>query len=83
MPVRAMGDPNTPEQLRNYAVGPAAGGITSKEAASFRRMDYLTALTSIRVRNNVQQNVPARPVDFIAVRSVDACCCSATTIINC
>ncbi len=56
VPERAMGDPNTVEQLRNYVAGPG------------RRINYLQALTSIRTRNEVQAGVAQRPIDFVATR---------------
>ncbi len=57
----AMGESNTPEDLQSYAV-------ELKSDGSFRTIDYLEALTSIRTRNVVQKDVSPQPVDFVAMR---------------
>ena len=61
IPKRTMGDANTIHDLENYVDGPGAG-------APFQTINYFSALTGITVRNNVQAEVGARPVDFIAMR---------------
>ncbi len=55
IPRRAMGDANRICDLQNYSIGPGV------------RINYFQALTELRARNNVQQGVSSRPVDFIAV----------------
>jgi hypothetical protein len=70
---RAMGDRNSVRDLQNYVVGLSPGGLKLDSSggidpASFRTIDYLSLLASLRVRNNVQKGVGATPVDFIAVR---------------
>ncbi len=54
-------------------VGPSKTGLVAGDDGvldlehSFRQVDYFTALSAIRVRNNVQKDVGPQPVDFIAV----------------
>ena len=75
IPRRSMGPANALYDLENYVVGVAANGVAllSSDPAcldldrSFRRINYLSALQRIRVRNNVQQAVGPAPVDFVAV----------------
>ncbi len=55
IPKRSLGERNQLYDLQNYAVAPG------------RRIDYLSALMSISVRNNVQAGVGSHPIDFIAV----------------
>jgi len=57
----AMGEPNTPSDLQSYAVELMANG-------TFRTIDYLELLTSIKTRNTPQKEVSPNPVDFIATR---------------
>lgn len=70
----AMGDPNTAHQLQNYVVGIAPNGLivgADKDLdlqKSFVRVDYMELLHQQRVRNNVQNGIGNRPVDFVAVR---------------
>ena len=74
IPKRVMGEPNSIEQLANYASGPANEGIVFKEdgsvdeVRSFSRIDYFSALTGARVRNSVQASLGSAPTDFVAVR---------------
>ena len=74
IPKRSMGDGNTIHQLQNYVVGVAASGLalagdgSLDMEKSFRRVDYFSLLGRITVRNNVQQGISNRPVDFVAVR---------------
>jgi Type I phosphodiesterase / nucleotide pyrophosphatase len=56
IPKRAMGDANSIHDLQNY------------EVADFQTLNYLPLLTGLSVRNNVQPQVGAHPIDFIAVR---------------
>src|SRR5579883_1076575 len=73
IPQRSLGDANSPGDLQRYVAGPSAEGMVLAADGSldmersFRRIDYLSALSALRVRNNVQDGVSARPVDFIAV----------------
>jgi len=73
IPPKSLGPPNTLADLQNYVVGPAAGGLALAADGSldfersFRRIDYFAALESLAMRNNVQAEVAARPVDFTAV----------------
>ena len=74
IPWRAMGEANSVFNLQNYAVGLVQEGPRLRSdgsidmEASFRRIDYYSLLDSIRVRNNVQEAVGPKPVDFIATR---------------
>jgi hypothetical protein len=74
IPKRVMGEPNSLWQLANYVSGPESNGMVFKvdgsldEEQSFSRIDYFTALASVRVRNSVQASIGSAPVDFIAVR---------------
>ena len=74
IPKRAMGDPSSIAELRNYVVGPGpAGMVLTPDGSldltrSFRRIDYFPLILSLSVRNNVQSAVGPRPVDFIALR---------------
>ena len=78
IPHRSLGDSNSIYDLQNYVVGPSQAGLTLDPNGkldvqrSFRHVDYFTALSAIRVRNNVQKEVSAQPVDFIAVPLKDA-----------
>ena len=78
IPKGAMGDHNTLQELQNYVVGPADGGLVLAPDGSldmersFRRVDYFSLLGSLSVRNNVQPLVESRPVDFVAVRVPEA-----------
>ncbi|MCA1558262.1 MAG: alkaline phosphatase family protein, partial [Acidobacteria bacterium] len=71
---RSMGDHNTIYELQNYVVGPAPTGFALKADGSldmersFRRVDYFSLLQSVSVRNNVQQGISNRPIDFVAAR---------------
>ena len=55
----AMGEPNTLEDLMDYAVAVNSDGI--------KTVNYLKLLTSQLVKNNVQPQVGPKPIDFIAV----------------
>ena len=74
IPPKSLGPPNTLSDLRHYVTGRAPGGLAIREDGSldwdrsFRTVDYLAALRSLAVRNNVQAGVARQPVDFIAVR---------------
>jgi hypothetical protein len=70
----AMGEQNGIGDLRNYAVGVGAGGLALSPDGSldmqksFTRINYFALLRGVQARNNVQQGVDNRPVDFVAVR---------------
>ena len=74
IPPKSLGPLNSLGDLQHYVTGIASGGLALREDGSldwdrsFRTVDYLTALRSISVRNNVQPALAPRPVDFIAVR---------------
>ena len=74
IPKRAMGDPNSVDDLENYVVGPSASGLVLAPdgsldfARSFERINYPPLLASLSVRNNVQAAVGSHPVDFLAMR---------------
>ncbi len=74
IPRKSLGELNSIHDLQNYVVGLQPGGLVLSAIGSidheksFRTIDYLTALTSLSVRNNVQKEVSPRPVDFIAMR---------------
>jgi hypothetical protein len=71
---RSMGDHNTIYELQNYVVAVAPTGFILKSdgsldmVQSFKRVDYFSLLQGITVRNNVQQGVGNRPIDFVATR---------------
>jgi hypothetical protein len=73
IPRKSMGELNSIHDLQHYVIGPAPGGLVAAADGSldweksFRTVDYFSALTALRVRNNVQKGVGPRPVDFIAV----------------
>jgi hypothetical protein len=79
IPKRAMGDPNSVDNLENYVVGPSAKGLSLAAdgsldfARSFERIDYPPLLASLSVRNNVQAAVGSHPVDFLAMRVSEDC----------
>jgi len=74
IPEDSMGQRNSIHDLQNYVVGPAPAGLVLKSDGSldlersFLRVNYLTLIQEQTVRNNVQQGVTNRPVDFIATR---------------
>jgi hypothetical protein len=74
IPEDSMGQRNSIHDLQNYVVGPATAGLVLKSDGSldlersFLRVNYLTLIQEQTVRNNVQQGVTNRPVDFIATR---------------
>ena len=74
IPEDSMGQRNSIHDLQNYVVGPATAGLILKSDGSldlersFLRVNYLTLIQEQTVRNNVQQGVTNRPVDFIATR---------------
>ena len=78
LPKGIPGPPNSLAQLENYAVGPPPEGIVfGQDGAldlnrSFAHRNYFQTLADIRVRNVVQPELGAKPVDFIAARSADA-----------
>ncbi|HEY0322129.1 MAG TPA: alkaline phosphatase family protein [Pyrinomonadaceae bacterium] len=71
---RSMGDHNTIYELQNYVVAPSPTGFSLQADGSldmersFKRIDYFSLLQAVAVRNNVQQGIANRPVDFVAVR---------------
>jgi hypothetical protein len=78
IPKRAMGDPNSADDLQNYVIGPSTSGLVLAPdgsldfTRSFERINYLPLLTSLSVRNNVQSAVGSHPVDFLAIPNGDA-----------
>src|SRR5204863_9789097 len=70
----SMGRRNSIHDLQNYVVGLGKDGLVLKsdgsldEDRSFVRLDYFDVLRQQIVRNNVQANVSAQPIDFIATR---------------
>lgn len=74
IPPGAMGDSNSLYQLQNYVVGIGREGLvldTKKKLdvdRSFARVNYFNLLHDQKVRNNVQNGVSNRPIDFVAVR---------------
>ena len=69
-----MGSHNSLYELQNYVVGIAPEGLQMTEGGaldmqkSFKRVDYFSLLHDVTVRNNVQEIVSNRPIDFVAVR---------------
>ena len=78
VPRKSLGEPNTIHDLQHYVVGPSKEGLSVNEDGaldlerSFRHVDYFTSLAAIKVRNNVQNQVGPKPVDFIAVPMKDS-----------
>jgi hypothetical protein len=74
IPRKSLGPSNSREDLENYVVGPAMGGLVMNGQGgldlerSFRTVNYPVSLSAIRVRNNTQAEMSNRPVDFIAMR---------------
>jgi hypothetical protein len=74
IPKGVLGEPNSIGQLKNYAIGLSPDGLAmNRDGAldlvrSFRRVNYFAALSEVRVRNVVQPDLGAKPVDFIAAR---------------
>jgi hypothetical protein len=74
IPEDSMGQRNSVHNLQNYVVGPSPAGLVLKDDGSldlersFLRVNYLTLIQEQVVRNNLQQSVTNRPVDFIATR---------------
>lgn len=70
----SMGDVNRVYDLQNYVVGPSPQGLVLNEEGrldlerSFTRIDYFDLLQRQTVRNNVQEKVGNRPIDFIAAK---------------
>ena len=83
IPEDSMGQRNSIHDLQNYVMGPAPAGLVLKSDGSldlersFLRVNYLTLIQEQEVRNNVQQGVTSRPVDFIATRIPRAALASA------
>lgn len=71
---QTMGERNTIYQLQNYIVGLAPGGFVLRPDStvdvqkSFQRVDYLSLLQGISMRNNVQPAVSNKPIDMLAIR---------------
>ena len=69
-----MGEPNSLGQLQNYVAGLSQSGLILTPNGSldmertFRRVNYFTTLSNVRVRNVVQRDVGVAPIDFVAVR---------------
>jgi len=70
----AMGPANSIYQLQNYIVGLSPQGLVVGNDGSidveksFVRVNYLSLIRSVTVRNNVQPGVSNEPVDFVAAR---------------
>jgi hypothetical protein len=73
IPRKSLGGLNSIRDLQNYVVGLQPGGLVLDGDGmidfqrSFHTIDYFSALRGISVRNNVQKEVSAQPVDFLAV----------------
>jgi hypothetical protein len=73
IPRRSLGERNSIEDLRHYVTGLGPEGLVVAADGSldmdrsFRHVDYVPALEALHVRNNLQQGVSDRPVDFIAI----------------
>ncbi len=68
----SMGERNSVYDLQNYIVGLSAQGLITDAKGeidferSFKRINYPDFIQSQTVRNNVQQGISNRPVDFVA-----------------
>ena len=75
IPARSLGPLNSVWDLQNYVTGPGPQGfVLTTEGKfdwerSFTRVNYFESLGEIAVRNNVQEAVAARPIDFTAVNT--------------
>jgi hypothetical protein len=73
IPANSLGDANTASDIQHYVAGPAEGGLAVDaqgnldERASFRHVDYFSLFSQQVVRNNPQQGVSPRPIDFVAM----------------
>jgi hypothetical protein len=78
IPEESLGDNNTVWDLQHYVAGPSSAGLVVDssgrldEAGSFRHIDYFSLFAQQRVRNNPQQALSARPIDFTAMRLPDS-----------
>jgi hypothetical protein len=69
----SVGETNSVYDLQNYVIGPSNSGFTMTGSGSlnladaFSRLDYFSLLTQLKTRNNLQESVASRPVDFIAM----------------
>ena len=78
VPRRSLGEPNSIYDLAELRRRPIPTGLVAGDDGvldlerSFRHVDYFSALSAIRVRNNVQKDVGPQPVDFIAVPLKDS-----------
>ena len=74
IPIDAMGRRNSITDLQNYVAGLNKQGLVLKDDGSldldrsFVRVNYFDLMHRQQVRNNIQADVAARPVDFIATR---------------
>jgi hypothetical protein len=70
----AMGEHNSIHQLQNYVIGVGESGLVIgddgliDEQRSYQRVNYFDLLLRQRVRNNVQEKIGNRPVDFTVAR---------------
>ena len=75
IPPRSLGPANSLWDLQNYVTGPSSQGFVLTPDgkfdwdSSFSRVNYFEALHGIAVRNNVQSDVSAQPIDFLAVNT--------------
>jgi hypothetical protein len=74
VPPMSLGDPNRVYDLQNYVIGPAEEGLAIDDKTgeidqqrSFRYLDYFSLLASQVVRNNTQNALSPRPIDFVAM----------------
>lgn len=73
IPPRSFGPGNSIHDLQSYVTGPGPDGLVLAGDGSldfdrsFRKINYFKALGALSVRNNVQEDVDPKPVDFIAV----------------
>jgi len=74
IPKGAMGGPNSLYQLQNYVTGLSGTGprLTPESSLdlerTFKRVNYFTLLSNVRVRNLVQRDLGVAPIDFVAMR---------------
>lgn len=73
IPANSLGDRNAAADILRYVVGPSAEGLAVDaegnldEAASFRHINYFSLFSQQVVRNNPQQGLAPRPIDFSAM----------------
>src|SRR5581483_1360455 len=73
IPEMSLGNNNTLADIQHYVAGPSPAGLELDrqghldDEQSFRYVDYFSLLTKQRARNNPQNQLSSKPIDFIAM----------------